>query len=126
MAERFEPGSLFAAGAALSIVLAVVVRLRTADFTEVSSHYIAARLDEPDEVVAVCGIQRTVVSPAPIGSFGFHELIYDWSAPAALQYYTGESATFLLRAPHSPCPSSPDADVVFQFEQLRVVAGLSD
>jgi hypothetical protein len=117
---------IFGAGAVLSLALAVSVRLHTADFTRASSDYIAARLTGPNEVVAVCDVRRTVVSPAPVGSFAIHEFIYDWSAQYALEYETARSAVFRLGGPlwGTRCPDLAGADVVVHFQQLRAAAGL--
>jgi hypothetical protein len=117
---------IFAAGALLSLALCVEVRLHTADFTRASSDYIASRLSRSNEVVAVCDIRRTVVSPAPVGSFAIHEFIYDWSAQYALKYHTGKSAVFLLGGPlwRTRCPDLGGADLVVHFQQLRAAAGL--
>jgi hypothetical protein len=117
---------VFVGGAVLSLMLAVSVRVHTADFTRASSEYIAVRLTGLHQVVAVCDIQRTVVSPAPVGSFAIHEFIYDWSAQYSLKYYTGKSAVFLLGGPlwGTHCPNLAGADVVVHFHQLRAAAGL--
>jgi hypothetical protein len=117
---------VFGAGAVLSLALCVAVRLHTADFTETSSEYIAARLSRPNEVVAVCDIRRTVVSPAPVGSFAIHEFIYDWSARYALKYQTGKTATFRLAGPlwGTRCPNPAGADLVVHFQQLLNAAEL--
>jgi hypothetical protein len=88
-------GGTFAAGAILSLALSVSVRLASADFMERSAHLLAARL--PDGAnVAVCGVRRTVTTPAPRGAFAIHDLLFDWSARNALLYYTGRQATFHL------------------------------
>jgi hypothetical protein len=117
---------IFAAGALLSLALCVEVRLHTADFTRASSDYIAARLDRSGELVAVCDVRRTVVTPAPVGSFAIHEFVYDWSAQYALKYHTGKSASFVLGGPlwGTGCPDLAGADLVVHFEQLRAAAGL--
>jgi hypothetical protein len=118
---------LFVTGAVLSLALSVDVRLATADFTRASSEYIAARLTSSNETVAVCGIERSVVLPAPVGSFAMNELIYNWSARYALKYETGDSATFVLRGPvwGTSCNDLPsDVDLVLRFDQLRSAAGL--
>jgi hypothetical protein len=113
------------AAALLSVAFCVSVRLHTADFTRASSEFIGARLTRGREVVTVCGIRRTVVSPAPVGSIAQHELIYDWGARVALEFYTGKSAQFRLSGPlwGTPCRAS-DADIVVHFAQLRAAAGL--
>jgi hypothetical protein len=74
----------------------------------------------------VCGITRTVVTPAPVGSFAIHELIYGWSARYALKYYTGRSAGFRLGGPlwGTNCPNLAGADLVVHFQDLRRAAGL--
>lgn len=108
----------FAAIAVLSLALSASVRLRTADFNEAAAELLAARTDDGD-VVAVCGVRRTVVDPAPRGAFAVHELIADWSAADALKYHAGRRATFELAGelwPGSPC--SRDADVVVEFDEL--------
>jgi hypothetical protein len=116
---------VFGAGALLSLAFCVDVRLRTADFTRASSEYIAARLVGANDTVAVCDIRRTVVSPAPVGSFALHEFIYDWSARYALEYETGKSAEFRLGGPlwGTRCPDLAGADLVVHFDQLRRAAG---
>lgn len=117
---------IFAAGAMLSLALSVEVRLRTADFTRASSDYIAARMNRSGELVAVCDVRRTVVSPAPVGSFAIHEFIYDWSAQYALKYHTGRNASFVLGGPlwGTECPDLAGVGLVVHFERLRAVAGL--
>jgi hypothetical protein len=116
---------LFVAGAVLSLALSVSVRLRTADFTEASSRWLAARV--PDRgVVAVCGVPRTVVEPAPRGAFAVNELFYDWAAADALYYYTGRSASFRLGGPvwDTDCPQPAGADVTVTFDELRRAAAV--
>jgi hypothetical protein len=114
---------LFVAGAVLSLALSVSVRLHTADFTQASSHWLAGRVPDGG-VVAVCGIRRTVVEPAPRGAFAIHELIYDWAARDALHYYTSRNASFRLGGPvwGTVCPRTAGADVTVHFDQLRRVA----
>lgn len=111
---------LFAAGAALSLALSVWVRLESASFVESASKQIAAEVPD-NAVVAVCGIERTVVQPAPRGAFGIHEFVYDWAAREALQYYTGTRAEFLLSGElwdDRPCPGPGEADRVISFSDL--------
>jgi hypothetical protein len=75
-----------------------------------------------DAVVAVCGVERTVVDPAPRGAFAVHDLIYDWAAHEALEYYTGRSATFVLSGDvlgERPCRGPEGADRVIAFTDLE-------
>jgi hypothetical protein len=115
----------FIAGSLLAIALSVSVRLQTADFTVASSRYLAARTSD-GAVIAVCGVRRAAVSPAPSGSFSLHELIYTWSAQDALRYNTGRLAEFRLGGAlwGTECPDVEGADLVVTFDQLRRVAGL--
>jgi hypothetical protein len=110
---------VLAAAAILSLALSVWVRVESAGFTESASRQIAAEVSN-DAEVAVCGVTRTVVEPAPRGAFAVHEFIYDWAAREALEYYTGERAGFSLAGElwANPCPSAPDVDRVFAFEDL--------
>jgi hypothetical protein len=110
---------LVAASALLSIALSVSVRVRTADFTEASSHWLAKRV--PDGGVAViCAVPRTAVTPAPNGDFALHELHYTWAAEAALRYYTGRKAEIRRTGVYwpGPCPDSYGVDVVAHFSEL--------
>jgi hypothetical protein len=112
-------GGVFAAGAVLSLALSVSVRLASADFTERAAHLLAARL--PDRAqVAVCGVHRTVTTPAPRGAFAIHDLLYDWAARDALLYYTGRRATFHLAGElwDRPCPDAAKVDAVITFDEL--------
>ena len=70
--------------------------------------------------VAVCGVRRTVVQPAPRGAFAVHEFIYEWAAERALVYYTGRHATIYLAGDlwNRPCPPVPDVDAVIDFDEL--------
>jgi hypothetical protein len=115
---------LFVGGAVLSLALSVSVRVRTADFSEGAVRTLAGRVPDGG-VIAVCDVPRTVVTPAPRGSFAVHELIYDWAARDALYFYTGRQAVFRLAGPlwGTPCPDTAEADVVVRFEELRRAAG---
>lgn len=109
-----------AAGAVLSMSLSVSVRLASATFNERSAHLLAARVPDGGDV-AVCGVRRTVTTPAPRGAFSVHELIYDWAAERSLTYYTGRRATFHLAGepwPDRRCPDLSQVDVVVRFEEL--------
>jgi hypothetical protein len=109
----------FAAGAFLSLGLSVHVRLRSADFIQAASRRLAAQAQDGDEI-AVCGVRRTVVDPAPRGAFAVHELVYPWAARDALEYYTERQARFVLAGElwERPCPDPNTADVVVQFPDL--------
>ena len=110
---------VFAAGALMSIALSVWVRWQTADFTVAAAERIAG--DTVDgSALAVCGITRTVVDPAPRGAFAVHEFIDEGTARDSLEYYTGRQATFLLAGPlwpDRPCPPG-DVDRVIGFPDL--------
>jgi hypothetical protein len=110
---------LFAAGALLSLALSVWVRLETADFTQASSRLVAAEVPEGG-TVAVCGIRRTVVEPAPRGAFAIDELVYRWSAQDALYYYTGKKVRFILAGDlwNRPCPPRSTVDRELWFPEL--------
>jgi hypothetical protein len=112
-------GGAFAAGAILSLTLSVSVRLASADFVERSAHLLAARFPDGAEV-AVCGVQRTVTTPAPSGAFAVHELLFDWAAKNALVYYTGRRATFHLAGElwDRPCPDADAVNAVIAFDEL--------
>jgi hypothetical protein len=117
-------GGAFAAGAILSMILSVSVRLASADFTERAAHVLAARI--PDRAqVAICGVRRTVTTPAPRGAFAIHELMYDWAARDALVYYTGRRATFQLAGDlwARPCPDAGSVDAVITFDELLAGTG---
>jgi len=114
---------VFAAGALLSMALSVRVRLVTADFNERAAHMIAATIADGANV-AVCGVRRTVVTPAPRGAFSLHELDYEWAAADALTYFTGRRAHFQLAGElwGRPCPRIPEVDAVISFDQLMAGA----
>jgi hypothetical protein len=112
-------GGLFAAGAVLSLMLSVSVRIRTADFTARAARVVAARIPDGGSV-AICHVRRTVVEPAPRGAFAVHEFIYEWAAERALQYYTGRHATIYLSGElwDRPCPPVRGVDAVIDFDEL--------
>jgi hypothetical protein len=118
-------GGAFAAGAVLSMALSVSVRLATADFNERSAHLVAARISD-GATVAVCGVRRTVTTPAPRGAFAVHEFAYDWSAARTLRYYTGRRATFQLAGelwPERQCPAATQVGLLVSFDDLLAGAG---
>lgn len=113
-------GGLAAAGALLSLALSVWVRVESASFTASASRQIATALPD-DAMVAVCGITRTVVQPAPRGAFAVHEFVYDWAAHEALDYYTGKAAEFVLAGEpwgDRACPDPGDVDRLIAFPDL--------
>jgi hypothetical protein len=116
-------GGLFAAAALLSLALSVSVRLQTAEFNQAATRYLARRVPDGG-VVAVCDVPRTVVSPAPVGSFALHEFAYDWAAEDAMRYYAGRDAEVRLGGPlwGTRCPEVAGADLVVGFEELRRAA----
>ena len=117
-------GGLFAAGALLSLMFSVSVRLRSADFTDRAASVVATRIPDGG-TIAVCGVRRTVVHPAPRGAFAVHEFIYEWAAERAVRYYTGRQVTIHLAGElwNRPCPSGPDVDAVVEFDELLGVDG---
>jgi hypothetical protein len=109
---------LVAAAALLSIALSVSVRVRTADFTEASSHWLAKRVPDGG-VAAICAVPRTAVIPAPNGDFALHELHYTWAAEAAVRYYTGRNVEIRRTGVYWPGPCPPyGVDVVVNFAEL--------
>jgi hypothetical protein len=112
-------GGLFAAAAVLSLALSVWVRIESADFTRFTVERIAAEVPG-GSVVGVCAVTRTVVEPAPRGGFSLHELVYEWAARDALEYYTGKRISFSLAGPlwSRPCPPADTVDRVFSFPGL--------
>jgi hypothetical protein len=55
-----------------------------------------------------------------------HELVYDWAAPRALTYYTGQRARLHLAGElwPRPCPDARLVDVVIDFDDLLAHTGL--
>ena len=116
-------GGLFAAGAVLSLMLSVSVRLRSADFTARAAAVVAARVPDGGRV-AVCHVRRTVVQPAPRGAFAVHEFIYEWAAERALQvlHWTPRHDLFVRRVVGSALPTGSRRR---RCDRLRRVAGRS-
>jgi len=110
-------GGLFAAAALLSLALSVDVRLRTAAFNAAALNWVAAQVDSPTDVVAVCNIGPRAVAPAPKGAYTLHELFYEWAPGNALRWHSGEEATFALF--YDACPTGLEADVVVDFTFLQ-------
>jgi hypothetical protein len=109
-----------AAGALLSLAFSVRVRIETASFTVSASRQIAEMV--PDHaLVAVCGIRRTVVEPAPRGAFAIHEFLDEGTASRSLSYYTGEDVEFRLAGEvfrDRQCPPVGEVDRVVSFQDL--------
>ena len=114
---------LFAAGAVLSLAFSVSVRLHSADFTERAASVMAARVREGGSV-AVCGVRRTVVEPAPRGAFAVHDFIYEWAAERALGTTPDATSPSQLAGElwNRPCPSVPPVDAVIGFDELLAEA----
>lgn len=110
---------LLAGGALLSLAWSVQVRVASADAVEHAARELGARVQD-GEVVALCGVPRTVVEPAPRGAFAVHEFIYDWAAADALAFYTGRHVQFRLAGAlwAQPCPAAPEVDLVVPFDEL--------
>jgi hypothetical protein len=111
---------ILGAGALLSLAFSVWVRLETASFTESASSQIA-RLVPDQSLVAVCGISRTVVEPAPRGAFAIHEFLDEGTARRSLYYYTGRKSEFVLAGEvwgDRACPHVGDVDRVISFSDL--------
>ena len=109
-------GALVAASL-LSLSLSSWVRVRSATLSEVAHRDIASQA--PDgAVVAVCDIERTMVSPAPTGDFALHDFFA--FTEDAYTYYTGEHATFRKggRYWEAPCPDISGTDVVVSFSEI--------
>lgn len=115
-----------AAFAVLSLVFSVSVRLRTAAFDRAAASWIAERTQDGD-LVAFCDVPRTVVEPAPVGSFHLHSLHFldsSW-----IQYHTGRVVTVRRSGERywgSRCPRLEGADLVVSFpEMMRAVTRVS-
>jgi hypothetical protein len=111
---------LLAGGALLSLAWSAQVRVASADTVEHVARELGARVED-GEVVALCGVPRTVVEPAPRGAFAVHEFIYDWAAADALAFYTGRHVQFRLAGAlwAQPCPAPREVDLVVTFDELR-------
>jgi hypothetical protein len=108
----------FVAFAVLSLALSVSVRVRTVAFDRAAAEWIAERTDDGD-VVAVCDVGRTVVEPAPSGSFHLHALHHpsqEW-----VDYFTGRVARIRRSGEAlwgSRCPRLRGADLIVTFPEL--------
>jgi hypothetical protein len=121
--DRLRPwgaiAGVFAAGALLSLALSVWVRVESADLTRYAADRVAAGLPS-GSTVAVCGVTRTVVQPAPRGAFALHEFDYDWAARDAVEFYTGKRLSFVIAGSmwDRPCPASGSVDRMVGFPRL--------
>jgi hypothetical protein len=105
------------AGALLSLALSSWVRIETSILVEEAMNKIAAQSPE-GSVVAVCGVTKTLVQPAPYGDFSLHEFI---SHPdEAYEYYTGKTAQIRVGGYGAPsrCPDTKGVDAIFDFHDL--------
>jgi hypothetical protein len=107
------------AGILLSLAFSVSVRVRSATVAERAFHVLAQRLPGGG-VIAVCGVQRTIVEPAPNGDFAGHPFILAPVAESALRYYTGVRAVFHLTGPlwGTQCTGSSNVDLAVQLRDL--------
>jgi hypothetical protein len=110
---------LLAAGALMSLAWSAQVRVTSADTVEHAARQLGSRVEDGD-VVALCGVRRTVVDPAPRGAFAVHEFVYDWAAADAVAYYTGRHVEFRLAGElwPGPCPDPGEVDMVVPFAEL--------
>jgi hypothetical protein len=109
---------IYLCGATLSLVLSVWVRVQTADIVEQAAVAVAARTTDGD-VVTLCDVPRSAVSPAPRGAFSVQDYVYDWAAADALRYYTGRRVLFHIQQAGRNGPCAPDdSDLVLEFEGL--------
>ena len=104
-------------GAALSMAWSVWVRYSSAEFVQVAAQRLAPRL-HTDESVVLCEVPRTVITPAPRGAFAVHDFLFDWSAAAAMEYYTWRVPVFQIMDEQQACPTDAKATVV-HFSELR-------
>jgi hypothetical protein len=108
----------FAAFAILSLALSVSVRVRTATFNQAAAQWIAARTQD-GSIVAICDVDRTVVNPAPLGSFHLHEFHGAWSS--WIEYHTGRRVEIRRSGQRywgSRCPDLRGASLVISFPRL--------
>lgn len=110
--------------ALLSQALSVSVRVRTADFTEESSRWIASQVAD-GATVEVCDVPRTAVELAPLGAFHLHELHWEWASREAIFYYAGRDVRVERFGRYWPgdCPALPPADLSVDFAELRRQVG---
>jgi hypothetical protein len=105
------------AGSMLSLTLSSSVRIRSARIVEEAMMAIAAETPSGG-VVAVCGVTRTVVLPAPSGAFSIHEFIL--FPNETYEYYTGEVAELRIGGAYKEnrCPDPSGVDTIFEFDEL--------
>lgn len=115
---------LLIVGALLSQSWSSWVRIRTSDIMESTYEDLGNRLPDRAEV-AVCGVVRTVVEPAPGGDFAVHDFLGgpgEGFGEEAYLYYTGRIAQFHTAGIFTPtnCPEIEDPDVKIDFDRLVV------
>jgi hypothetical protein len=110
---------LYLSGAVLSLALSSWVRVETADVVERVANEIAERTTNGD-LVTLCDVPRTAVTPAPRGAFAVQDYLYDWAATDALRYHTGRQVTFRIHQADRDqgCPEG-DSALTVPFPALR-------
>jgi hypothetical protein len=104
--------------ALLSLALSVSVRLRSDAFDRAAARWIADRTHD-GAVVAVCDVERTVVNPAPLGSFHLHA--FHSASGAWIEHLTGRVVGMRRSGERywgARCPDLGGADLVISFPEL--------
>ena len=104
--------------AVLSLTLSAWVRVETVRFDEASAVWLAEQTEDGD-VIALCDVPRTVVEPAPLGSFHLHAYHFQWDG--VLRYHAGRSAELRRSSERywgARCPDLEGADLVLDFDEL--------
>lgn len=116
---------LVMAGALLSLSLSAFVRVRSSDITEPPLDSIASRLQD-GEVVAICGVEKSVVEPIPSGDFTLHELIA--FTDDAILFRSGKRVEVRRGGPYqgNHCPDLDGVDLQVEFKDLIRRPGESD
>jgi hypothetical protein len=108
-------GGVFVAGALLSLLLTVVIRLDAADVVQAAARELATATADGDRV-ALCHVPRSVSPLAPRGAFQVQDFLYDWAAMDATLYYTGRDVR--IQSWPEACPSDPSPDLKVDFADL--------
>jgi hypothetical protein len=112
-------GGFAAASALLCLALSAWVRVRTADIAEASFRWLGARVPQGG-MLAICDVQRAMVSYAPIGDFHTSEFLHIWLAEVALRYHAGVDARVRQGGQYwdARCPDVRGADLVVTPAQI--------